>query len=138
MKKYYSKIGTGIILFLTIILGGILTLMISFKLWLGVIIILLVIGFVLYLFKTTYYIIDNNELIVRAGFVTNKTIKIESIRKISDSNNILSSPANSLDRIEISFNKYDNILISPKEKSLFIEHLNSINPNIEVKTKFNE
>lgn len=112
--------------------------MISFKLWLGVIIILLVIGFVLYLFKTTYYIIDNNELIVRAGFVTNKTIKIESIRKISDSNNILGSPANSLDRIEISFNKYDNILISPKEKSLFIEHLNSINPNIEVKTKFNE
>ncbi|MHC1703836.1 MAG: PH domain-containing protein [Tenuifilaceae bacterium] len=135
MRKYRSKIGIGIVLFLLIIIGGTLALMIYLKLWFGVSIILVVIGLIGHLFLTTYYIIDGKNLIIKGGFIINKVIEIEKIKKISDSNSILSSPANSLDRIEISFNKYDNILISPKEKILFIDHLKTINPSIEVKIK---
>jgi len=59
-------------------------------------------------------------------------IDIHSIKKVYRTNNPLSSPALSLDRIAIVYNKYDEILISPKDRSAFIAHLLSINPKIEV------
>lgn len=59
-------------------------------------------------------------------------IDIHSIKKVYRTNNPLSSPALSLDRIAIVYNKYDEILISPKDRSAFIAHLLSINPNIVV------
>ncbi|WP_324688729.1 PH domain-containing protein [Flavobacterium cheonhonense] len=59
-------------------------------------------------------------------------IDIHSIKKVYRTNNPLSSPALSLDRIAIVYNKYDEILISPKDQSAFIAHLLSINPNIVV------
>lgn len=59
-------------------------------------------------------------------------IDINSIKKVYRTNNPLSSPALSLDRIAIVYNKYDEILISPKDQSAFIAHLLSINPNIVV------
>jgi len=59
-------------------------------------------------------------------------INIHSIRKIYKTRNPLSSPALSLDRIAIVYNKYDEILISPKDRSAFIAELLSINPTIEV------
>ena len=62
------------------------------------------------------------------------TTKIDthSIKKVYRTNNPLSSPALSLDRIAIVYNKYDEILISPKDRSAFIAELLSINPSIEV------
>ena len=55
--------------------------------------------------------------------------------KLTETNNLLSSPATSIDRIEILYNKFDIILVSPKDKSEFIKNLTAINSNIEVKLK---
>lgn len=44
-------------------------------------------------------------------------------------------PAISLDRIEIRCGKFNSVIISPKQKVEFINHLKSINPNIELKFK---
>ena len=132
MKKYRSKIGIGIALFLLIILGGSATLMITQKVWIGLAIVLVVVGFTGYVFLSTYYIIQEQYLIIRCGFWTNKSIKIDTIRKIKRSDNPISSPANSLDRLNIQFDRAGSILISPVEKNTFINDLKAINPEIEV------
>ena len=59
-------------------------------------------------------------------------IDIKSIKKIYSTNNPLSSPALSLDRIAVVYNKFDEILISPKNREAFVQELLKINPNIEV------
>lgn len=78
------------------------------------------------------YSIDQEQLIIKGGFFYKIKIDIKAIRKIEKSNSILSSPAASLDRIEIFYNKYDSLLISPKDRTAFIADLLEINPSIEV------
>jgi len=138
MTRYNSKIGFGILLFLIIVLGGISILMIYNKIWIGLLIILLVIGFVGYILLTTYYLITDKKIKIKSGFMVNKTVPIDLIREISETNNLLSSPANSLDRLEIKYSSNGIILISPKDKSGFINQLIKINPNIELIIKNKE
>ena len=59
-------------------------------------------------------------------------IDIHSIKKVYRTNNPLSSPALSLDRIAIVYNKYDEIYISPKNREDFIKELLKINSDIIV------
>ena len=66
-------------------------------------------------------------------FIVNDKIEILKIRKIEKTNSILSSPALSLDRIAIFYNKYDEVYISPKDRDNFIKDLLEINPTIEIK-----
>lgn len=60
-------------------------------------------------------------------------IHIKSIHKIYATRNPLSSPALSINRIAIVYNKFDEILISPCDREDFIQELLKINPDIEVK-----
>ena len=138
MTRYNSKIGYGILLFLIIVLGGISILMIYNKIWIGLLIILLVIGFVGYILLTTYYLITDKKLKIKSGFMVNITVPIDLIREISETSNPLSSPANSLDRLEIKYRSNEIILISPKDKAGFINQLIKINPNIELIIKNKE
>ena len=85
-------------------------------------------GAILYLFLNTYYIIDNKNLKIRCGFITYKPIDINQIKVISKTNSIVASPAASFDRIEISYGKFNDIIISPSNKSQFINDLIAINP----------
>lgn len=132
MKKYNSKIGLGIVLFIAIVFGSTSTLMIINHVWIGLILNLIVFGFISYMLLSTYYIINGNDLIVKCGFMMNFTIKINKIKKIQETNNPLSSPAASLDRIAIYYNKSDYVMISPKDKIEFINQLTDINSKIEV------
>jgi uncharacterized membrane protein YdbT with pleckstrin-like domain len=131
MKVYKSSISVGLVSFIGIVLFGGLILTIFTKDWVPILIMLLTCAFVVHLFMTTYYKIDKGNLIVKSGFLINQTIPVSSIRKVAETNNILSSPALSFDRIEIKFNTYDFVIISPKEKEEFIQHLTSLNANIE-------
>jgi len=92
-----------------------------------------VIGIVFFISKTTRYSIKGNHLIIQCMWIVNCRIDITKIRKIQKTNSILSSPALSLDRIAIFYNKYDEVYISPKERKDFIEELLKHNPNIEIK-----
>ena len=138
MKKYKSKIGVELVLFLAVVLGCTSTFMIIKEAWVGVIINLAVVAFISHMFLTTYYIINGNDLIVKCGFFFNKTIKIDTIKKIEETHNPLSSPAASLDRIAIDYNKWDSVMISPKDKIDFINELRKINENILVVLKKNK
>ena len=99
--------------------------------WIGFLGIVLCLLFVVFVSKSTRYIISGNHLIVKCMFIVNDKIEISKIRKIEKTNSILSSPALSLDRIAIKFNKYDEVYISPKERQAFIDDLLKINPEIE-------
>lgn len=93
-------------------------------------IILVLIGLMI---QKTEYTISENTLNVKSGFLVNKKIDAKTIRKIENSKSIISAPALSRDRILLRYNRFDDILISPKEKEQFVKHLLTINPDIEVK-----
>lgn len=101
--------------------------------WIGLLGLTGVVGFILILSMTTRYIINENQLIVKSTWIVNERIDISKITKVEKSNSILSSPALSLDRLLVRYNKYDEVLISPKEKKEFIDELLKINPTVEIK-----
>ncbi len=98
--------------------------------WLGYLGISLVTLLVLFVSKTTRYIINGSQLTVKSMWIVNHKIEISTIKKIEKTNSVLSSPALSLDRIAIYYNKFDEVLISPKEAGDFIMELMKVNPDI--------
>jgi hypothetical protein len=93
-----------------------------------------VMAFIIWLIAATYYEINGEELKVAAGPIRYK-IHIHTIRAIEASYNPLSSPALSLDRLKITYNQNNTVLISPKDKQEFVRELLKINPNIRVDLK---
>jgi ABC-type uncharacterized transport system fused permease/ATPase subunit len=129
---YKSKLGLELIIPLILIFGYVLFELISNRVWIGILIMLLTIIFILYTFLSIQYKIENGNLNIKCTILMNINIEIKSIRKVTETYNPLSSPAASIDRLEIFYNKFDSILISPKHKKEFIQNLLEINPSIEI------
>ena len=132
MKTFKSKIDLALVLFLVVMLGSTTLLMIFLKAWPGLLIMLATAGFIIHLFRTTYYQIEAGQLRIKSGFIYNKVIPIATIRSIKKSGNILSSPALSFDRIEIKYGQQGWILISPIDQVTFVAELQKVNPHMEV------
>jgi hypothetical protein len=82
-------------------------------------------------FRTGYFL-SKDYLIVKIGPVTHSRISISDITKISRSNSILSSPANSLKRLAIRSGQRVLAQISPKDEISFIKTIVEINPGITI------
>lgn len=127
MKVYRSKIDWWLIIVIFIVfcypmIEGIVTKdYVMFSVSFGIL------SLVFLMFKSIKYKIDGENL-----HIWWTKIDIKSIKKIYSTHNPLSSPALSLDRIAVVYNKYDEVLISPKEREDFIRELLKINPNIVV------
>lgn len=129
---YKSKIGIEIAIPLIIIFG--VTIYLSkdgYSIWTALIVVA-VLAFIVYLFSNTYYIIKETTLLIKSAFLINIAIDIETITEISETNNMLSAPALSLDRLKITYENTKSVLVSPEEKFKFIEELLSINPKLRV------
>lgn len=127
MKIYKSKVDWWLILLMLCVFGypivdGIM--MKEYTLSITFVVILLLVGL---LFYSIQYKIEGENLIVWKN-----KIDIKTITKIYKTRNPLSSPALSIDRIAIVYNKFDEILISPKDREDFIKELLKVNPTIEV------
>lgn len=133
MKIYRSKLGPELILTLLVILGSVFGLMVYTTNWPGITIILVTTLFIAHLFMTTSYQIQGSQLRIRSGFIVDKTVDINTIKKVIATRNIMSAPAASLDRLELTYNRYDAVLVSPKDKAGFINELLTVKPDIEVK-----
>ena len=132
MKDVYkSKIGPPIIFPLCTV-GGMFIAMIITRAWPAVLIMGVLILVLIHTYFNTYYTIAGNELKVRYGFIINKTIDIGSINKLVPTRDMRSAPALSTDRVEIFYNQYDSVLISPEDQAEFIERLKGINGEIVV------
>ena len=134
-KVYKSKVGLELVLPVAIILAGAATILILNGAWSAVIVVSGVIALTSIIFSKTYYTINGEILKIRSGFLYRKNIDIKSIRKISETGNPLSAPAISLDRLEIEYNKFDSVLISPARKKDFIHDLKKVNAAIEIRFK---
>ena len=132
MKDVYkSKIGPPIIFPLCTV-GGMFIAMIITRAWPAVLIMGVLILVLIHTYFNTYYTITGNELKVRYGLIINKTIDISSIKKVVPTRDMRSAPALSTDRVEIFYNQYDSVLISPEDQAEFIERLKGINGEIVV------
>jgi hypothetical protein len=120
---------------MSVLLVGIGGLMAYQGVWAGVGVITFATLFILHLFLTTYYQIGRNEVRIRSGILFDKTVQISTIKAVVETGNPLSSPALSLDRIELKYNRFDSVLISPDDKGGFIADLLRIKPEIEVRLK---
>lgn len=83
------------------------------------------------MFLKTEYTIEEKKLKIKCGFFTYKPIEINKIKEITKSSNIISSPAASFDRIEIKYGKFEELIISPKNKFEFAQYLTNLNPKIK-------
>jgi len=135
-KKYSSKVSYGLLaivfvvffspLILNLVNDGLNMNMILIGLFL-----IIIFGLITYMFFKTEYTIEENKINIKCGFFTYKPIAINDIKEITKSNNIISSPAASFDRIEIKYGKFEEMIISPKNKFEFAEHLTKLNPKIK-------
>ncbi|WPO77136.1 PH domain-containing protein [Flavobacterium sp. KACC 22761] len=135
MVKFKSKIDLWLVAFLILIFGFQLAHFVQVQKWVSFIFMLSVSAFIVHLFATTFYEIENDKLRIKSGFLVNSLIEIKNIKKISETFNVLSSPALSLDRLEIFYGKNNSILISPKDKNGFFEAIKKINPDVEIVLK---
>lgn len=127
MKTFNSKIDWWlIVLFLFVFCYPIIDCLFSKQYLISFIMLgfLLIIGI---LFSKIKYVIDGQ--ILKIWWIK---VEINSIKRIYKTRSPLSSPALSLDRIAIVYNKYDEVLISPKNRQEFVEELLKINPYILV------
>lgn len=85
---------------------------------------------ILHMFFNTIYEIVGGELHIKCGFFRYQPISIQSMKKITKSSSIISSPAASFDRLAISYGKFEEIIVSPKNKYEFAQNLQKINPDI--------
>ena len=91
---------------------------------------LLATGLALWLLIETWYAVTATDLIVHSGpFRT--TVPISSIRAIRPTRTIVSAPALSLDRLEVS-HAGGALVISPADKAGFIRALRERHPTVEV------
>ena len=134
--KFRSKFGLELLFVLAVIFGfcafssnnpvKVLLVLLPVMLFIGII------------FYSIRYSISEDQLIISSILSPKIMIDIQSINMISSTNNPLSSPAASLDRLEIKYgNNHDYILISPINTEKFIQDLQTKNPNIQVKFQKN-
>jgi len=87
-------------------------------------------GLIVHMFFNTTYKIEKEKLHIKCGFFKYRPVNIKEMKKVSTSSNVISSPAASFDRIEITYGKFEELIISPKHKTKFVEDLQKINPKI--------
>lgn len=130
-KVYRSTVQFAFLLPLLalLILEGFL---ISESYWILAAIALIPVLFLIYLYLNTSYELRDQKLRVKSGFFFEKEIYINSIRKIRPARSMSASPAFSHDRLEIFYNRYNSVQISPEHRVQFLEELKKINPRITI------
>ena len=131
-RSFRSKVEIAIATPLAVILVVIETLMIVYRVWPLAILIFLITAFMLYLYLTTVYEFNDEKLRIKSGFLYDNEIYISSIKRVKETRNHTASPALSPDRLEIFYNRYGYVLVSPEEKKEFISILKNVNPRITV------
>ena len=132
---YYSKVSyTLLIVVFVVFFGPLIPNYIdegfNSNMFLMTLALIILFGFVLHMFLNTTYKIEKGKLYIKCGFFNYNPVNIGEMKKVSKSSNIISSPAASFDRTEITYGKFDELIISPKYKTKFVEDLQKINPGI--------
>lgn len=132
-KTFKSKIDLSVLLPVLLILVVAEGYLLFNKIIIGAIAVALFAAFVIYLCSDTLYVLTNDKkLKIKSGFLYHREIYIRSIKKVKPTKNHRASPALSSDRLEIRYNRYGRITISPSHQSEFIRELKEVNPRIQI------
>jgi hypothetical protein len=135
-KTFKSKVDIFILIPLIVVLLSAEVFMIINKILLGEIAVALVAAFVIYMYVETLYVVTgDNKLRIKSGFLYKNEIYIKSIKKLRSVKDHRPWPALSSDRLEISYNRYGKVIVSPDNKSEFIRELKEVNPRIRIEEK---
>lgn len=133
MKTVYkSGISWGLVTFIALVILLCYLFILFLLPWIGVILLLITTVFIVDVFVNTRYTIEGKTLRVQCGIFYKTQFDIERITTISKSTSLESSPAASMNRIQLRFSR-QTLIISPRQQQVFIDHLLSINPHIVVK-----
>jgi hypothetical protein len=132
-KKYSSKVSYGLLIvvftvFFSPLILNLIKSGINLNSTLISLFLIIIFGLITHMLFNTEYTIEENKLKIKCGFFAYKPIEINEITK---SSSIISSPAASFDRIEIKYGKFEEMIISPKDKFEFAKYLTNLNPNIK-------
>lgn len=132
MIKFRTAYSITLIILVSISLLGTLVGCLIGELFGASVLILVIMLLFFYGANNTYYVVNSSQksLIILSGLFFKKSIEIDSIKRVEDSNSLLSAPAMSMKRLEIIYNKFDSILISPKDKEGFVVALQEVKPEI--------
>lgn len=97
----------------------------------GILPMVLVNGLTLWIWFSTGYTITETHLIVRSAFIVSR-IPLADIKRVKPTRNPLSSPALSLNRLEIRTKKGLGPLISPQRQDEFLQLLRERCPHAEI------
>lgn len=135
-RTFKSAIGWIMIIPLGLLLAAIgLALFFEPDKWPALLILVPLLLFFIHLVRNTDYTIDGGLLRIRCGIFRFQTIGISSITRITETRNPLSSPALSLDRLDIRYGNRGQVMISPKEKDAFIAAIREVNPDADIRVK---
>jgi hypothetical protein len=81
---------------------------------------LIAVGLPVWLLTSTYYRVQGGSLEVRSG-PFRWTIPLKDITEVRRTGSILSSPALSLNRLEIKYGRAKTILLSPRDRQGFLQ-----------------
>lgn len=140
MKRFLSTKNTFTVLFLwAIVLFMIVVLFLGIfennLPLLPILLLSLVIGFIVWVLLDTRYVIKNHFLLYRSGPFRGR-IDIEKIQKIKRHSGlyvpVTMKPALDTKGFIITYNKFDDVFISPIKSDVFLDEIRKINPKIEV------
>ena len=138
-KTFKSKIDLLLLIPILVILLSVEIFMIVNVIVIGIIAAAIPLIFIAYLWIDTVYVVtDDHKLRIRSGFLFDREIYIKSIRKLRPARGRTASPALSFDRLEILYNRYGRLIVSPNNKEAFIHELKEVNPRIRVEEGNNE
>lgn len=135
-KVYRSKVDGVLLLFiLAMAFGPALPMMIENFLIAPFLILLIVLGFILWVLFSIEYKIEGDFLYVKVASLVVEEIKIADITSIVATRTLLSAPAASFDRICIKCERRE-VVVSPRNKKAFIQDLCKVSPReIDVQIK---
>lgn len=127
---FRSKIDTWLLVVLLLgalaaLAGAVTVLVVAPPAFASLVAILLIVvgaGLPLWLLASTYYRIDGDALFISSGPVRVR-VPLRDITSITPTNNPLSSPALSLDRLRIEYGRGKAVMVSPRDKQDFIRCL---------------
>ncbi|MCG9895662.1 MAG: PH domain-containing protein [Fimbriimonadaceae bacterium] len=126
--KFTTKVDAWIAVLMIVSLGAGLVVAVSAFVtegdWLGIPIMVGVIGLMAAIVWPCNYRLEEKELVIRSGLIKWR-VAYSDIKKIEPSNDLRSGPAWSLDRLTISRRKGPDINISPKDRDRFLKEIKS-------------
>ncbi|MED4057747.1 PH domain-containing protein [Niallia taxi] len=108
---------------------------VTYKFWQFIILVLL--GFVIpilifWTWTSAYYEVGKRHLVIQYGPFTTR-IPLADIHSIRKTNNPISSSVPPLKRMEIQYNDFESVSISPKDTEEFMNHIEEYCPHIMLK-----